>query len=249
MKFAKLIILRKTLPALFLHVSAAVLSVSIDAQSTLPDTEAKLVSSQEYQMPGTALAAGIDGTVSIGLTVDKTGKTRAAKLFGGPAWPCGTTPKKEIDEALKSVAVNISTFRFSPAIKNGKPVDSNLILSFAMGKTYRDLIKLREAEEAVRTGAAAPKVVDLGFLNGKALSLPEPNYPATATAQRLSGGVPVWVVIDESGRVALAGALSGHPLLQASAREAACRARFSPVSLSGQPVRVTGTMTYNFVPR
>lgn len=248
MKIARIINARMIRSAILLFLVAA-LSANALAQSTPPDAEAKMVSSQEYHMPDAALAAGIDGTVSIGITVDKTGKMRGAKIFGGPAWPCGATPKKEIDEVLKSVAQNISTFQFSPAIKNGKPADSSLILSFALGKAYQNAVKQREAEEAVQTGAPSPKVVDSGFLNGKALSLPPPNYPATAKAQRISGGVPVWIVFDEQGRVVLAGALSGHPLLQASAREAACRAKFAPVVLSGQPVKVTGTMVYQFVPQ
>jgi outer membrane biosynthesis protein TonB len=42
-------------------------------------------------------------------------------------------------------------------------------------------------------------------------------------------------------------AVSGHPLLQAVAVQAARQARFSPTKLSGQPVKVTGVIQYNFV--
>jgi protein TonB len=43
-------------------------------------------------------------------------------------------------------------------------------------------------------------------------------------------------------------AVSGQALLKAASVEAAKQAQFSPVLLSGQPVKVTGLLTYNFVP-
>jgi protein TonB len=84
-------------------------------------------------------------------------------------------------------------------------------------------------------------------LNGKAISLPKPPYPAIAKAARASGTVTVQVTIDESGKVVSARAVGGHPLLQQAAVQAAYGARFSPTQLSGQPVKVTGVITYNFV--
>ncbi|HEX8843568.1 MAG TPA: energy transducer TonB [Pyrinomonadaceae bacterium] len=86
-----------------------------------------------------------------------------------------------------------------------------------------------------------------GVLNGKAISLPKPPYPAIAKAARASGTVMVQVTIDESGKVISARAVSGHPLLQQAAVQAAYQARFTPTQLSGEPVKVTGIVTYNFV--
>jgi periplasmic protein TonB len=85
-----------------------------------------------------------------------------------------------------------------------------------------------------------------GVLNGKAISLPKPQYPAVAKAARQTGTVTVQVTIDENGSVISARAVGGPPLLQASAVQAAYGARFSPTKLSGQPVKVTGVITYNF---
>lgn len=59
--------------------------------------------------------------------------------------------------------------------------------------------------------------------------------------------VTVQVLVDEGGNVVSARAVSGHPLLQQSAVSAARQAKFSPTMLSGQPVKVTGVITYNFV--
>lgn len=88
-----------------------------------------------------------------------------------------------------------------------------------------------------------------GVLNGKAVALPKPEYPDIARAAHASGAVVVQVLIDEEGNVISAHAVSGHPLLQAAAVGAAREARFSPTRLSGQPVKVTGVIQYNFVAR
>jgi len=85
-----------------------------------------------------------------------------------------------------------------------------------------------------------------GVLNGKALSLPKPPYPAIARAAHASGTVTVQVTIDESGKVISAHAVGGHPLLQQAAAQAAYGAKFSPTLLAGKPVKVTGVLTYNF---
>lgn len=86
-----------------------------------------------------------------------------------------------------------------------------------------------------------------GVLNGKAISKPQPAYPPIAKAARAQGTVTVQITVDEEGRVISASAVSGHPLLQQAAVDAARRARFSPTLLSGQPVKVSGVITYNFV--
>jgi TonB family protein len=90
-------------------------------------------------------------------------------------------------------------------------------------------------------------IVAGGVLNGKAISKPQPAYPPMALAARAQGTVVVQIVVDESGRVISASAVSGHPLLQQAAVAAARQARFSPTLLSGQPVKVSGVITYNFV--
>lgn len=86
-----------------------------------------------------------------------------------------------------------------------------------------------------------------GVLNGKAISLPAPEYPPIARQAKASGTVVVQVTIDEYGNVIAARAVSGHPLLQAVSVGAARGARFAPTFLMGEAVKVTGVITYNFV--
>jgi protein TonB len=85
-----------------------------------------------------------------------------------------------------------------------------------------------------------------GVLNGKAISKPTPPYPPIARAARASGVVIVAITVDETGKVISAHAVSGPALLQQAATQAAYQARFTPTMLSGQPVKVTGTISYNF---
>jgi TonB family protein len=91
------------------------------------------------------------------------------------------------------------------------------------------------------------KTISGGVLNGKAISKPAPPYPVIAKTARAAGTVAVQVLVDESGSVVSARAISGHPLLQNAAVQAARQARFSPTKLGGVSVKVEGTLTYNFV--
>jgi protein TonB len=59
----------------------------------------------------------------------------------------------------------------------------------------------------------------------------------------------VQVVIDESGKVISVAAVAGHPLLQGVSVAAAKQAKFTPTLLEGEPVKVTGVIHYNFVPK
>lgn len=84
-------------------------------------------------------------------------------------------------------------------------------------------------------------------LNGEAIFLPKPPYPAIAKQLRIQGPVNVQVVVSETGKVISAKAVSGNPALTTAAQQAALQARFSPTMLGEQPVKVSGIITYNFV--
>jgi TonB family protein len=90
------------------------------------------------------------------------------------------------------------------------------------------------------------KPVSGGVLNGTAISLPSPIYPEYARRLRVTGVVTVEVVVDETGKVIAANATSGPASLRDVAVQAALRARFSPTTLSGQPLKVSGIINYKF---
>lgn len=85
-----------------------------------------------------------------------------------------------------------------------------------------------------------------GVVNGKARNLVTPSYPAAAKNIGAKGQVKVQVLIDENGNVVSANAVSGHPLLKSSAINAAKASKFTPTTLTGQRVKVTGIIVYNF---
>ena len=91
------------------------------------------------------------------------------------------------------------------------------------------------------------KPVSGGVLNGMAVSLPAPSYPEVARRMRSEGVVQVEVIVDENGKVISVHVTSGPAMLRDAAVQAAYRARFSPTKLSGQPVKVSGVINYNFV--
>jgi protein TonB len=85
-----------------------------------------------------------------------------------------------------------------------------------------------------------------GVVTGKVLSLPKPVYPREAVTRGVFGKVVIEVTVDEQGRVIDARALSGIQLLRTSAIDAARLARFGPTLLSGQPVKATRIISYDF---
>ena len=91
-----------------------------------------------------------------------------------------------------------------------------------------------------------PPALDGGVLNGKALKLPKPPYPAEARRNRVSGVVVVRVTISEDGRVIHACAESGHRLFWKECEAAAYGAEFEPTMVNGKATRITGVITYKF---
>lgn len=109
-------------------------------------------------------------------------------------------------------------------------------------KTEKDERRRERSENPFDGG----KNIEGGVLNGRATLLPVPRYPAIARAAHAEGTVLVRVTIDEGGNIIEAKAVSGHPLLQAAAVDAAREAKFTPTRLEGKPVQVRGSLVYTF---
>lgn len=132
---------------------------------------------------------------------------------------------------------------------------------YARGENSEDVARLgrlmvaiseanpRPSGGTVEGGSLAGKAVEGGVLNGNAVHREKPIYPALALGNGKSGIVIVHVLVDQAGRVVEAKAISGSPdpPLRQAAEQAARRWRFTPTLLSGIPVKVTGTITFNFI--
>ena len=145
------------------------------------------------------------------------------------------------------------------------------LLTFVVGVTASSLFNFNSSHKSERCVAPAPAavlvaspsldeppppfrnipkptvIVSGGILNGKAINLPAPTYPEMAKRMHMTGMVEVEVVIDLNGKVISAKAVKGPSFLTAAAEQAAKLARFTPTLLSGQPVKVSGVLTYTFV--
>lgn len=105
--------------------------------------------------------------------------------------------------------------------------------------------------KATPVPAKPPEQVRLSsvLISSKIIDKPAPVYPAIAKQVGVQGAVTVEILINEQGRVVSARATNGHPLLRAAAQSSAYQARFSPTSISGHAVKVSGVITYNFILR
>jgi TonB family protein len=106
----------------------------------------------------------------------------------------------------------------------------------------------------LQTSAATPDkpiepkqiTVSGGVLQGSAIRKVQPPYPPIAKAAKASGAVQVQILVNETGEVIEANAISGHPLLRDAALQAARQWQFKPTELSGRAVKVQGILTFNF---
>jgi len=113
-------------------------------------------------------------------------------------------------------------------------------------ETPAEVVKLPEPPPVAKAEPKKPVMRSKGIVNGDAISLPKPPYPAIARMTNITGTVNVQVLIDESGDVVSAKAVDGHPFFKLEAERAARRAKFRPTLLSEVPVKVTGVIVYRF---
>ncbi len=197
-------------------------------------------------------------------------QTRAAASSPGRVGPVATrieismhTPYPErvasasTPEVPAGTAVQIGTFN-SPEV--GGPVGPRNASGDGTPRgegeiTGPAVIEKEEAPALAPTPAPTPRRSDKPIalashiISGNTLAKPAPPYPPIARAAGVQGTVAVQILVDERGHVISAKATSGNPLLQQAAVQAAYKALFTPTILGGQPVKVTGSITYNFMLR
>jgi TonB family protein len=151
--------------------------------------------------------------------------------------------------ALITFAVGVTASRLGGSGCSSRGQRGGVSYSHQYTVTTRTDIPQAESPKRECRLAISPPVIGGGILNGRARSLPRPDYPAEAKAARARGSVPVRVVVDVNGRVTWAQAVGGPKLLRGAAEEAAHAAVFAPTLISGNPVKIDGIINYNFLPR
>ena len=231
----------------FLLLGITLLSVAVVAQDTLPKKinggilNGKAISLPKPMYPEAAKVAGLEGAVYVNVLLDESGtvvsaiaSTETHKVSRGKGEEAFEIEVPPADPILREAAEQAAMqARFSPTLLSGQPVkvSGTIVYNFV----------------AMNSPAADVGKVEGTPLNGKAISLPRPEYPAAARAVKAEGVVTVKVIVDESGEVIEATAVSGHPLLRAAAVQAARLAKFSPTIVDGRTAKVAGVLTYNFV--
>jgi TonB family protein len=191
----------------------------------------KAVSLPNPVYPLDANAAGIGGSVKVEVVIDENGRVISALAIKEES-PTDKYVADDMSPLRDAAAQAALKAQFSPTLLSGVPVRVKGVIVYNF--------------VADDQPSQTEKVINGGVLNGKALELPDPTFPAAAKAVNASGMVSIKVTVDENGNVIAAAAVSGHPLLRAAAVDAARRARFAPTFLSGAPVKISGILTYNF---
>ncbi len=73
-----------------------------------------------------------------------------------------------------------------------------------------------------------------------------PKFPALARQMRMNGNVRVEVLVDETGHVACARAINGHPILIGSAIDAAHQWTFRPLKHGNVSVAFYGYLSFKY---
>lgn len=156
--------------------------------------------------------------------------------------------KSKTPEVPANIPVTIGTTNSDPDLRDvGSPTGNNPTGNNTT--TNNKPLVIEETPPPVVKKEEPPKVPTLiskGVVNGQAKHLQMPSYPQIAKTAGIRGQVKVQVLIDESGKVVSANVVSGHPLLSASAVQAARQSSFTPTKLSDVPVKVSGFIVYNF---
>ncbi len=232
-------------------------SADVTAQTARPGNDilpAVILQSPPLDIPDEVKKTGLGGTMRVKVPIDNEGNVSGVEDVIGPDGVCPQVVQPDVLAMRHASRQAAMQTKFAPAKFKGKPTTSWAWLDFQFPRpALKDKLVLTTPDGEVKTypvkiGSAEREPTRSGVLNGKALSLPKPSYPPAARSVRASGAVSVRLLIDENGDVFSASAVSGHPLLRPAAEAAACKARFSSTKLDGAAVRVSGVITYNFVP-
>jgi TonB family protein len=198
----------------------------------------------------------LGGIVGRELLVDKDGYVLRARMF---------LVKERLYQAIIITRANVAFNTGRPSSNPNERTDfyeanvTKFLDSFKLteveskplGEVDALLQSLAGKERVLGSCAATDPICEPGadplVINGRAISLPKPEYPTIARQARASGSVQVKVVLDEEGKVIAAQAVGGHPLLIGVSLKAARQAHFAPTRHDSKPVKLVGVIIYNFV--
>lgn len=196
----------------------------------------KLKSVPELSVSDDVRRGSLAGEVRVYVKVDRDGNVTQVGDAFGPGGICGGASRSDVIAIRKAAKEAAKQAKFEPLRPDQRDwtwVRFDFRGSSALVET--DLPRF----------LLSPKNPEL---RDQILSLPKPQYPPAARAVRAAGAVSVELRVSKDGSVFSSEPLNGHPLLRASASQAACSAKFRPPMLSGNSVEAIWIITYNFAP-
>jgi TonB family protein len=179
--------------------------------------------------PPLARAAHIQGTVVLGILINKEGEIRDTKLVSG-------------HPMLASAAIEaVKQWRYRPGTSADKAVDAETIVR----------VNFRLADGPVIRGgpSTVPQLVRVsaGVTQGLLEAKVDPVYPEDAQEKHIEGTVMLNVDIDQEGNVGRVELVSGLPMLAPAAMDAVLQWKYRPFVLSGEVVPVETTVEVKFM--
>jgi TonB family protein len=238
----------------------------LDSSGQVVSHKYSVTTRAEYAVMYADYAVKIDGSAAANRVLDEWAKYAIAvgksELLSMKEISLADSPGREVkgrqtDGAMtwmKMFVVGQRLYQIAvvlPRLKNAAPEEVTLYEQAA--SKFLNSFKLAESSSVQTTNldckSSAYTATDIGALDGRALKLGRPPYPDVARAAHAEGRVIVEVLVDTTGKVIDAKAVSGHPLLRDASVQAARESLFSPTTVSGQAVCVKGKITFKFVYR
>jgi TonB family protein len=167
--------------------------------------------------------------------------TRPAPVQPGPI-PKPSTPDKTAPAPRTEPKTSDSVQK--PSKKSRQPKSEQAANASATTNTHAPAQQPGAAPQPQAPNSGGP--VAVGALTGKARQRVSPSYPPLARTAHISGVVTVFMIVNEKGDVESVERADGPQQLQQAATDAARRWKFNPTVIDGQPVRVTGYLSFNF---
>ncbi|MFN2510337.1 MAG: energy transducer TonB [Pyrinomonadaceae bacterium] len=141
---------------------------------------------------------------------------------------------------------NRSTVPRGTTVNSGPATDSSPVRAPVTGKQEDPSIAKGDGDKSEeQISKPQARLFSDSGPNSQVILIPNATFPDEAKSAGVTGTVAVFVEIDFEGKVVSARLLRGHAMLQASAVEAALKARFLP-SGTNQTSKRTGVISFTF---
>jgi len=206
------------------------------------------IGTPETSVSNTPLRSNRKGPSEAGDDMETSGNVKAVSAVSEPIikGDVVTTRVSEPTPSPPPKTVATPAPKPTPTPTQTPPAASNSANNSAASNSAPPTSDKSKTDQSQKAKPVTDVPFQAGIINGKAISLPKPQYPLNAKNLRAEGTVTVEVLLDEEGKVISARAVEGNTVLRQAAVNAARLARFTPTILSGQPVKVTGLIMYKF---